>query len=87
MDQPVEGNTPVAISRASSEDIDEVAGAFKDILDELGVVGAGDDTSEDLMPSCCFFLFLDCLFLNICNFYKSIKPTGRVSTSTSGKNI
>ena len=68
MDQLVEGNTPVAISRASFEDIDEVAGAFTDMLDELGVAGAFDDTSEDLMPSCCFFLFLDYFFLNICNF-------------------
>ena len=83
----MEGNTSVNISRGSSEDIEEVAGAFKDILDELGVAGAGDDTSEDLMPSCCFFLFLDCLFLNICNFYKSMKPTGRVTSSTSSRNI
>ena len=74
----MEGNTPVAISRASSEGIDEVAGAFKDMLDELGVAGAGDDTSQELMPSCCFLLFLDCFFLNICNFCKSIKPTGNV---------
>ena len=83
----MEGNTPVDISRASSEDIDEVAGAFKDMLDELGVAGAVDNTSEDLMPSCCFFLFLDCLFLNICNVYKSIKSTGRVASSTSSRNI
>ena len=87
MDQPVEESTPVVICRAESEDVEEFAGAFKDMMDELGIAGAGDDDSEGLMPSCCFFLFLDCLFLNICNFYKSIKPIQRVASSTPSRNI
>ena len=85
MDQPVEENSQVVISRAESEDLEEIAVAFKDMMDELGI--ASDDDSEDLMPSCCFFLFLDCLFLNICNFYKSIKPIQRVASSTPSINI
>ena len=84
MDQPVEENTPLVMSRAESDDVDEVTVAFKDMMDELGVAGGSDNDSDDLMPSCCFFFFLDCLFLNICNLYKCIKPRHRVSTSSQG---
>ena len=85
MDLSVDGNRKVVIYRSASEDIDETAGAFKDMMDELGVASADDADSADLMPSCCFFLFLDCLFLNICNFYKSVKPSGRVASATRSR--
>ena len=87
MDLSVDGNRQVVISRAASEDIDEAAGVFKDMMDELVVASAGDADSADLLPSCCFFLFLDCLFLNICNFCKSVKPAGRVASAASSRDI
>ena len=78
----MEGYRTVIISRNASEDIDETAAAFKDIMDELGVAKSEDDDSEDLAPSCCFFLFLDCLFLHLYNIYKSIKDSRRIASES-----
>ena len=83
MDLSLDVNRQGVISRAPSEDVGEAAGAFNDLVDELGVASASDADSADLLPSCCLFLFLDCLFLNICNSYKYIKPEGRVTSTTS----
>ena len=61
-------NSVSSLPKSHSKDVNN---AFKEMMEEFGI--NSEDESDDLIPSCCLCLFLDYLFLNMCNFYKTVR--------------
>ena len=82
MDQNSSGNEYIG-----REVTKKCADPLKEIVEEIVLSAEADEDSGDFVPSCCLFLFFDCVFLHIWNAIKGFKFSRNVVSSTPYKSI